>query len=85
MQYKDYYKIMGLSRDASQDEIKRAYRKLARNIIPMSVRKRMPRQSSRNSEKLMKCSRILKKRAAYDQLGAHWKAGQDFRPPTKLE
>ena len=34
MQYKDYYKIMGLSRDAGQDEIKRAYRKLARKYHP---------------------------------------------------
>ena len=34
MQYKDYYKIMGLSREASQDEIKRAYRKLARKYHP---------------------------------------------------
>jgi curved DNA-binding protein len=81
MDFKDYYKIMGVARDASQDEIKRAYRKLARKYHP-DVSKEA------NAEALFKdlgeAYAVLKdpeKRAAYDQLGADWKAGQDFQPP----
>ena len=81
MQYKDYYKIMGLSRDASQDEIKRAYRKLARKYHP-DVSK-LPDAEAKFKE-LGEAYEVLKdpeKRAAYDNLGSHWKAGQEFRPP----
>ena len=81
MEFKDYYKIMGVSRDASQDEIKRAYRKLARKYHP-DVSK-APDAEARFKE-VGEAYEVLKdpeKRAAYDQLGANWKAGQDFRPP----
>jgi len=81
MQYKDYYKIMGLSRDASQDEIKRAYRKLARKYHP-DVSK-LPDAEAKFKE-LGEAYEVLKdpeKRAAYDNLGSHWQAGQEFRPP----
>ena len=81
MRYKDYYKIMGVSRDASQDDIKKAYRRLARKYHP-DVSKES------NSEELFKdlgeAYAVLKdpeKRAAYDDLGSGWKAGQEFRPP----
>ncbi len=81
MQYKDYYKIMGVGRDATQDEIKRAYRKLARKYHP-DVSKE-PDAEARFKE-VGEAYEVLKdpeKRAAYDQLGADWKAGQEFRPP----
>ena len=81
MEYKDYYKIMGVARDASQDEIKRAYRKLARKYHP-DVSKE-PQAEARFKE-LGEAYEVLKdpeKRAAYDQLGANWKANQEFRPP----
>lgn len=81
MEYKDYYKIMGVARDASQDEIKRAYRKLARKYHP-DVSK-APDAEERFKE-LGEAYEVLKdpeKRAAYDQLGANWQSGQDFRPP----
>jgi curved DNA-binding protein len=81
MQYKDYYKIMGLSRDASKDEIKRAYRKLARKYHPDVSKEK---DAEAKFKELGEAYEVLKdpeKRAAYDQLGAHWKAGQDFRPP----
>lgn len=81
MEYKDYYQIMGLARDASQDEIKRAYRKLARKYHP-DVSKEP--DAERRFKEVGEAYEVLanpEKRAAYDQLGANWKAGQDFRPP----
>lgn len=81
MEFKDYYKIMGVARDASQDEIKRAYRQLARKYHP-DVSK-APDAEARFKE-LGEANAVLKdleKRAAYDQLGKDWKAGQGFRPP----
>ncbi|WP_301100684.1 DnaJ C-terminal domain-containing protein [Propionivibrio sp.] len=81
MEFKDYYKIMGVARDASQDEIKRVYRQLARKYHP-DVSK-SPDAEARFKE-LGEAYAVLKdleKRAAYDQLGSNWKAGQDFRPP----
>ena len=81
MEFKDYYKIMGVARDATQDEIKRTYRKLARKYHP-DVSKE-PDAEARFKE-LGEAYEVLKdaeKRAAYDQLGANYKGGQEFRPP----
>jgi curved DNA-binding protein len=81
MEFKDYYKIMGVARDASQDEIRRVYRRLARKYHP-DVSK-APDAEIRFKE-LGEAYAVLKdleKRAAYDQLGSDWEAGQDFRPP----
>ncbi len=85
MQYKDYYKVMGLSRDASQDDIKRAYRKLARKYHP-DVSKEANAEAK--FKELGEAYEVLKdpeKRLAYDQLGANWKSGQDFRPPPNWD
>jgi curved DNA-binding protein len=81
MRYKDYYKVMGVERDASQEEIKRAYRKLARKYHP-DVSSESDAEA--RFKELGEAYEVLKdpeKRAAYDQLGADWKAGQEFRPP----
>ncbi len=81
MQFKDYYETMGVARDATVDDIKRSYRKLARKYHP-DVSKE-PDAEARFKE-LGEAYEVLKdpeKRAAYDQLGANWKAGQEFRPP----
>ena len=81
MEFKDYYKIMGVARDATQDEIKRVYRQQARKYHP-DVSK-APDAEARFKE-LGEAYAVLKdleKRAAYDQLGNKWQAGQDFRPP----
>ena len=81
MEYKDYYKILGVARDASQDEIKRAYRKLARKYHP-DVSKEANAET--RFKEINEANEVLKdaeKRAAYDQLGSRWHAGEQFRPP----
>lgn len=81
MEFKDYYKIMGIKREATQDEIKRAYRKLARKYHP-DVSKEADAEA--RFKEVGEAYEVLKdpeKRTAYDQLGTNWKAGQDFRPP----
>ena len=81
MKFKDYYEVMGIKRDATQDEIKRVYRKLARKYHP-DVSKETDAEA--RFKELGEAYEVLKdpeKRVAYDELGANWKGGQDFRPP----
>ena len=81
MQYKDYYKVMGLGRDATQDEIKRAYRKLARKYHPDVSKESDAEARFKELGEAYEVLRDPEKRAAYDQLGQQWKAGQEFHPP----
>src|SRR5205814_4045927 len=81
MEFRDYYKVLGVERAASADRIKAAYRRLARKYHP-DVSKE-PNAEARFKE-MQEAYEVLKdpeKRAAYDQLGANWKAGEQFRPP----
>jgi curved DNA-binding protein len=81
MRYKDYYAVMGVERDASQDDIKRAYRKLARKYHPDVSKEPDAEERFKEVGEAYEVLKDPEKRAAYDQLGANWKAGQDFRPP----
>lgn len=81
MEFKDYYQVLDVGKAAPADEIKKAYRRLARKFHP-DVSKEP------NAEKRMKevneAYAVLsdpEKRAAYDQLGSRWQQGQDFQPP----
>jgi curved DNA-binding protein len=81
MEYKDYYEVMGVARDATQDEIKRAYRKLARKYHPDVSDEP---EAEERFKLVGEANAVLKdpeKRAAYDQLGSQWQGGQEFRPP----
>ena len=81
MEYKDYYKLLGVDRRADGAEIKRAYRKLARQYHPD---KNAAAGAEERFKEISEAYEVLsdpEKRSAYDQLGANWKAGQQFRPP----
>ncbi|MDN5865554.1 MAG: DnaJ domain-containing protein, partial [Gammaproteobacteria bacterium] len=85
MDYKDYYKVMGVARDVSPDELRRAYRKLARKYHP-DVSKEADAEN--RFKEVAEAYEVLKdpdKRKAYDELGDQWQAGQDFRPPPGYE
>ncbi len=81
MEYKDYYKILGVSRDAKEDEIKKTYRKLARKYHPDVSKEANAEEQFKAVQEAYEVLKDSKKRAAYDQLGANWQSGQDFRPP----
>ena len=80
MKYKDYYAILGVKRDAGADEIKTAYRRLARKYHPDVSKEKDAEEKFKEMAEAYETLKDPEKRAAYDQLGQH-QAGQDFRPP----
>src|SRR5439155_5224084 len=82
VQYKDYYEILGVPRTAPDADIKKAFRKLAREYHP-DVAKDKKRAEEKFKE-INEAYEVLSdpaKRKKYDELGASWKSGAEFRPP----
>ena len=82
VQYKDYYQSLGVPRTASDADIKKAFRKLAREFHP-DVAKDKKRAEEKFKE-INEAYEVLSdkdKRQKYDELGADWKSGSEFRPP----
>lgn len=85
MEYHDYYNTLGLSRDTSQEEIKKQYRRLARKYHPDVSKEADAEQKFKEIAEAYEVLKDPEKRKSYDQLGANWKAGQEFRPPPGWE
>ena len=81
MEFKDYYTTLGIERDATQDEVKRAYRKLARKFHPDINKEADAENRFKEVGEAYEVLQDTEKRAAYDKFGQNWQAGQDFDPP----
>lgn len=80
MKYKDYYQILGVSRGASDEDIKKAYRRLAHKFHPDVSKEPHAEERFKEIGEAYEVLKDREKRAAYDRLGAH-RPGEDFRPP----
>ena len=81
MEYKDYYKILGVSRDVPQDELKKAYRKLARKYHPDVSKEANAEAKFKEIGEAYEALKDPEKRAQYDQFGSSYQHGQSFNPP----
>ncbi|HID70729.1 MAG TPA: J domain-containing protein, partial [Desulfobacterales bacterium] len=81
MEFKDYYTTLGIDRNATQDEVKRAYRKLARKFHPDVNKDAEAEHRFKEIGEAYEVLQDIEKRAAYDKFGKDWQAGQDFKPP----
>ncbi len=85
VKYRDYYEILGIKREAGQNDVQRAYRKLARKYHPDVNKEPDAEEKFKEINEAYEVLKDPEKRKMYDQLGPNWKAGQDFRPPPGWE
>lgn len=85
MEFKDYYQVLGVERDASAEDIKRAYRKLARKYHPDVSKEANAEEQFKAVNEANEALKDPEKRAAYDQLSRQQQAGEQFQPPPGWE
>ena len=86
VQFKDYYETLGVDRNATPDEIRKAYRKLARKYHPDLNPNN--KEAEAKLKEINEAHEVLshpENRKKYDALGANWRAGQPFEPPPGYE
>jgi len=81
VKFRDYYETLGVPRTATLDDIKKAYRKLARKYHPDVNKEKDAEARFKEVGEAYAVLKDTEKRAAYDRFGENWKAGQDFTPP----
>ena len=82
VEYKDYYAILGVKRDAKPDEIRKAYRKLAKEFHPDINKSAGAEDKYKEINEAYEVLKDPAKREKYDRLGQNWRNGQDFTPPN---
>src|SRR5881227_1828866 len=86
VQFRDYYETLGVPKTASEDEIRSAFRKLARKYHPDVAKDKTA--SEEKFKEINEAYEVLSdpaKRKKYDELGPNWKSGSEFRPPPGWE
>ncbi len=85
MEYKDYYQILGIKRDATDAEVKSAYRKLARKYHPDVNKTKEAESKFKDINEAYEVLSDKQKRQRYDSLGSNWQGGQSYTPPPGFE